>query len=57
VTYQKIGSHGIAKGQKLGEMTVSLNGKVLGKTDLVAADAAKPAGTFGSLWNRVKQSL
>jgi len=57
VTYQKIGSKGIAKGQKLGEMTVSLNGKVLGKTDLVAADAAKPAGTFGSLWNRVKQSL
>ncbi len=57
VTYQKIGNKGIAKGQKLGEMTVSLNGKVLGKTDLVAADAAKPAGTFGSLWNRVKQSL
>ena len=57
VTYQKIGSQGIAKGQKLGEMTVSLNGKVLGSTDLVAAEAAKSAGTFGSLWNRVKQSL
>lgn len=55
VTYQKIGSQGIAKGQKLGEMTVTLNGKVLGTTDLVAAEAAKPAGTFGSLWNRVKQ--
>lgn len=57
VSYQKVGSNGIEKGQKLGEMTVSLHGKIVGQTALVAGEAAQPAGTFGSLWNRIRQSL
>lgn len=57
VTYRKMGSQGVSRGQKLGEMTVSLNGKIIGQTALIAANAAKPAGTFGNLWNRIQQSL
>lgn len=57
VSYQKVGGKGIQKGQQLGEMTVSLQGKVVGKTALIAGAAAKSAGTFGSLWNRIQQAL
>ncbi|MFA7495829.1 MAG: D-alanyl-D-alanine carboxypeptidase family protein [Acidithiobacillus sp.] len=57
VSYQKVGGKGIQKGQQLGEMTVSLQGKVVGKTALIAGEAAKSAGTFGSLWNRIQQAL
>jgi D-alanyl-D-alanine carboxypeptidase (penicillin-binding protein 5/6) len=57
VNYRHVGSEVIRKGEALGEMTASLNNKVLASTPLVATEAAKPAGTIGSLWNRVKQSL
>lgn len=57
VNYRHVGSEVIRKGEALGKMTTSLNNKVLAWTPLVATEAAKPAGTIGSLWNRVKQSL
>ncbi|WP_298170420.1 D-alanyl-D-alanine carboxypeptidase family protein [Acidithiobacillus sp.] len=57
VSYRHVGVKTIQKDEALGEMTVSLDGKVLAITPLVATEAAKPAGTIGSLWNRVKQSL
>lgn len=57
VRYQKNEKGGVHKGQTLGEMTVSLNGKVLGQTPLVAVTAARPAGTIGTLWNRISHSL
>jgi D-alanyl-D-alanine carboxypeptidase (penicillin-binding protein 5/6) len=57
VRYQKTEKGGVHKGQTLGEMTVSLDGKVLGQTPLVAVTAAQPAGNIGTLWNRIRHSL
>jgi len=41
----------IAKGQKIGTVKVSLDGKVIASAPLVAIDAVEEAGFFGRLWD------
>ena len=41
----------IAKGQKIGTVKVTLDGKVIASAPLVAIDAVEEAGFFGRLWD------
>ncbi|WP_376707954.1 D-alanyl-D-alanine carboxypeptidase family protein [Kangiella sp. TOML190] len=44
----------IAKGQKVGEVTFKVNGKVVKKMPMVALEAVQEAGFFGRMWDSVK---
>lgn len=44
----------VAKGQKVGEMTVSLNGRVIGSYDLVAAQELPRGSLFRVLWDSLR---
>ena len=57
VSYGKLGGHGVAAGAIVGHLQITLHGKVLGETPLVAAQAAKPAGTIGTLWHQAENAL
>ena len=41
----------IAKGQKIGTVKVTLDGKTIASAPLVAIDAVEEAGFFGRLWD------
>jgi D-alanyl-D-alanine carboxypeptidase (penicillin-binding protein 5/6) len=43
----------IRKGQEIGKLRVSLDGKVLAERPLVALDAVEEAGFFGRLWDEL----
>ena len=43
----------IAKGQEIGKLRVSLDGKVLAERPLVALNAVEEAGFFGRLWDEL----
>ncbi|MGK9449681.1 serine hydrolase [Acidithiobacillus caldus] len=55
--YDQLGGRAVAQGTPVGSMRFELNGKVLGETELLAAAPAKPAGTLGTLWNRLRAEL
>ncbi|MEY2340854.1 D-alanyl-D-alanine carboxypeptidase family protein [Acidithiobacillus sp. IBUN Pt1247-S3] len=57
VSYNQLGDHGIAAGAVVGQLRITLHGKVVGETPLVAANASKPAGTIGTLWHEAENAL
>ena len=44
----------VAKGQQVGTLRLTLDGKPYGDYPLVALDTVKPAGFFGRLWDSIK---
>ncbi|MEL5849327.1 MAG: D-alanyl-D-alanine carboxypeptidase family protein [Candidatus Igneacidithiobacillus chanchocoensis] len=57
VSYRQLGDHGVAAGAVVGTLRITLHGKVLGETPLLASQASKPAGTLGTWWHEAKDAL
>jgi D-alanyl-D-alanine carboxypeptidase (penicillin-binding protein 5/6) len=50
---KKIEAQTVWKGQAIGKLRVSLDGKVLAERPLVALNAVEEAGFFGRLWDEL----
>lgn len=57
VSYDKLGDHGVAAGGVVGQLRITLHGKVVGETPLLATQSSKPAGTVGTLWHEAENAL
>ncbi|MGC8467074.1 MAG: serine hydrolase [Acidithiobacillus sp.] len=55
--YDQLGGRPVTVGMPVGSMRFELNGRVLARTALLAAAPAQPAGTLGTLWNRIRAEL